>query len=55
VFFVAAILAPPDVLSQVLLAVPMYILFELGILGARWMVKSKNAAEQAAQSSSISG
>ena len=50
VFFIAAILAPPDVLSQVLLAVPMYILFELGILGARWMVKSKNAAAEKAAS-----
>jgi sec-independent protein translocase protein TatC len=47
VFFVAAILAPPDVLSQVLLAIPMYCLFELGILGARWLIKNKAAAEKA--------
>jgi sec-independent protein translocase protein TatC len=43
VFVVAAVLAPPDVLSQVLLAVPMYLLFELGILGAKWLVKAKAA------------
>jgi sec-independent protein translocase protein TatC len=49
VFFVAAVLAPPDVLSQILLAIPMYLLFELGIIGARWLVKRK-AAEQAAAS-----
>ncbi len=32
---VAAVLTPPDVLSQMLLAVPMYLLFELGIRLAR--------------------
>lgn len=34
-FVVAAVLTPPDVLSQTLLAVPMCILYELGIIGAR--------------------
>jgi sec-independent protein translocase protein TatC len=34
-FVVAAILTPPDVLSQVMLAVPMCILYELGIVAAR--------------------
>ncbi len=47
VFVAAAVLAPPDVLSQVLLAIPMYLLFELGILGARWLVKNKAADEPA--------
>ena len=32
---VAALLTPPDVVSQVALAVPMYLLFELGLLMAR--------------------
>lgn len=32
VFIVAAIATPPDVVSQVTLAVPLYLLFELGIL-----------------------
>ncbi len=31
----AAILTPPDVISQLLLAVPMYLLFEVGMLAAR--------------------
>jgi sec-independent protein translocase protein TatC len=44
VLFVAAILAPPDVLSRILLAIPMYLLFELGIIGARWMVRNRAAA-----------
>lgn len=35
VFILAAILTPPDVLSQVLLAIPMLVLFELSILFMR--------------------
>jgi sec-independent protein translocase protein TatC len=31
----AALLTPPDVISQLLLAGPMYLLFELGVLVAR--------------------
>ena len=31
----AAILTPPDVISQFLLAVPMIILFEAGLIAAR--------------------
>lgn len=34
-FFVGMILTPPDVISQILLAVPMLILFELGLLLSR--------------------
>lgn len=33
-FIVAAVVTPPDVLSQFMLAVPMYLLFELGLLFA---------------------
>jgi len=36
-FVVAAILTPPDVISQLLLAVPIIVLYELSILGARVM------------------
>lgn len=43
VVFASAVLAPPDALSMIMLAVPMYLLFELGILGAKWMVKAKAA------------
>lgn len=35
VFVVAAILTPPDVFSQTFLALPMYFLFEVGLLVAR--------------------
>ncbi len=34
-FVIAAVLTPPDVLSQLLLAIPMILLYELGIIGAR--------------------
>lgn len=36
-FVIAAILTPPDVVSQLLLAIPMCILYEVGILAARWL------------------
>jgi sec-independent protein translocase protein TatC len=34
-FVVAAVVTPPDVLSQLLLAVPMCLLYEIGIIAAR--------------------
>ena len=37
-FVVSAIVTPPDVLSQLLLAVPMTLLYELGLLVARFYV-----------------
>lgn len=38
-FIVAAVVTPPDVISQLALAIPMCLLYELGILGAQWFVK----------------
>jgi sec-independent protein translocase protein TatC len=43
IFFVAAVLTPPDVVSQLLLALPMIALYELGIIAAR-MVAPKPAS-----------
>ncbi len=40
----AAMLTPPDVISQLLLAGPMYLLFEIGLLAAR-MTERKYAAD----------
>ena len=37
-FIISAIVTPPDVLSQLLLAVPMTLLYELGLLVARFYV-----------------
>jgi len=36
-FFIGMLLTPPDVISQTLLAVPVWLLFELGLLCARWL------------------
>jgi sec-independent protein translocase protein TatC len=46
VFIVAAILTPPDVLSQTAMAVPMYLLYEGGILFAAILHRSSEAAEE---------
>jgi sec-independent protein translocase protein TatC len=48
-FIVAAVFTPPDVLSQLLLAIPLCLLYELGIFLARFVVKPKDADEAAAQ------
>jgi sec-independent protein translocase protein TatC len=41
IFVVAAVLTPPDIISQVGLAVPMIILYELSIWAAIWMTPKK--------------
>ena len=49
-FVIGMFLTPPDIISQTLLAVPVYLLFELGILMSRFFVKKKadeDAEEQA--------
>jgi sec-independent protein translocase protein TatC len=45
VFVVAAVLTPPDVVSQIAMAIPMYLLFELGIVAARWLVPGVREVE----------
>ncbi len=40
-FIVGMLLTPPDVLSQVLLAIPIWLLYELGLLIARFIVPAK--------------
>jgi sec-independent protein translocase protein TatC len=44
-FIIAAVVTPPDVISQLALAVPMVILYEVGILGARWFSRATQAPE----------
>lgn len=43
-FTVGMLLTPPDVFSQTLLAVPMLILFEIGIIVAKYLQKQKTQA-----------
>ena len=45
VFVVAAVLTPPDVLSQTLLAVPMWLLFEVGVVISRFYVPRPEEGE----------
>ena len=47
IFIVAAILTPPDVISQLALAIPMILLYEVGIFVARGIEKKKAAQEAA--------
>ena len=42
-FVVAAVVTPPDALSQILLAVPMCLLYELGVIAARAVVRREAA------------
>jgi sec-independent protein translocase protein TatC len=42
-FVIGAVFTPPDVLSQVMLAVPLWFLYELGILVARFVAKPASA------------
>ncbi len=50
-FIVAAIFTPPDVLSQLLLAIPLCLLYELGLQIARFVAPAKPADEQAPSAS----
>ena len=45
-FIVAAVVTPPDVISQLALAVPMCLLYELGIVCAQVFIKHTRAPEE---------
>ena len=51
-FVISAIVTPPDVLSQLLLAVPMTLLYELGLLVARFYVPKPSEDDTQATSTS---
>lgn len=44
-FVVAAVLTPPDVVSQIIMGVPLLILYEVGVVGA-WLVGRDNLSTQ---------
>jgi sec-independent protein translocase protein TatC len=50
-FVVGAIFTPPDVISQSLLAVPLWLLYELGLVLARFVATAEPEAETEATSS----
>ncbi len=48
-FALGMLLTPPDVISQTLLAIPMWLLYEIGILFARILVPEKEAGGETDQ------
>ena len=44
-FVIGAIFTPPDIISQFMLAVPLWILYELGIIVASLITKPKTESE----------
>jgi sec-independent protein translocase protein TatC len=46
-FVVSAVVTPPDVISQLALAIPMVILYEIGIIAAQVFIKHTQAPEDA--------
>ena len=45
-FALGMILTPPDVISQTLLALPMWLLFEVGIIFSRILIKDKDPQDE---------
>jgi len=40
------VVTPPDVISQLALAIPMCILYEVGIIAAQFLIKNTKAPEE---------
>ena len=51
-FIIAAVVTPPDVVSQLALAVPMCLLYELGIWAAQIFIRHTKAPEAAEETAS---
>lgn len=45
-FVVGMLLTPPDVISQILLALPTWVLFEAGVMCARWTTREEEPATE---------
>jgi sec-independent protein translocase protein TatC len=45
---IAAIVTPPDIVSQFSLAIPMWLLFEIGVILSPMFVKATTAPEEKA-------
>ena len=45
-FVVGMLVTPPDIISQTLLAVPMWLLFEVGLIGARFLGQPKSKTDE---------
>ncbi|QAU24725.1 twin-arginine translocase subunit TatC [Dyella sp. M7H15-1] len=42
-FAIAAVVTPPDITSMIMLAIPMCLLYEMGVLAVRWLIKPATA------------
>jgi sec-independent protein translocase protein TatC len=42
-FAIAAVVTPPDITSMIMLAIPMCLLYEVGVLAVRWLIKPASA------------
>jgi sec-independent protein translocase protein TatC len=49
-FTVAMLITPPDVISQTLLALPVLLLYELGIVFARILVRRPQSSNSSSES-----
>ena len=45
-FVISAIVTPPDVISQLLLAIPMCLLYEVGVFAARFLVRPRQDEDE---------
>ena len=45
-FVIGMLLTPPDIISQTLLALPVWLLFELGLICSRWLPKKQQEEEE---------
>jgi sec-independent protein translocase protein TatC len=48
-FVIGMVLTPPDVISQTLLALPMWLLFEIGLLFSRLLMRERRRRDQEAE------
>ncbi|MBU3750327.1 MAG: Sec-independent protein translocase subunit TatC, partial [Mycobacterium sp.] len=51
-FVVAAVITPPDVVSQLSLAIPMCLLYEVGIWAAQLFIRHTKSPDEAGESAS---
>lgn len=51
-FIIAAVVTPPDVVSQLALAIPMVLLYEMGIWAAQLFIRHTQAPEEAEEKAS---
>ena len=52
-FVIGMLLTPPDIISQTLLALPMWVLFEVGLVFSRLVVREKARREAAADAEAV--